>query len=253
MTAAEHRPTFGLVIVGDEILSGKRQDAHLPFLISALKERGLELGWSRIVGDDQALLQQTFRETLTSGAFVFSFGGIGGTPDDLTRACAAEAFGVPLHRHPGAIALLEDQFGEAAYPNRARMADIPLGAELIPNPINRVAGFSLNHHHFVPGFPNMSHPMVTWVLDHYYAGHFAIPAVEQRLLVASIENNLVEIEEAIVAEYPRLRLSSLPNARNRQQVDLGLKGEVALVEQGMVRLRQLLEMAQISYEPIPDS
>lgn len=243
-------PTFGMVIVGDEILSGKRQDAHLPFVISALHARGLELAWCRIVGDDSVLLSQTLRETRASGAVVFSFGGIGGTPDDLTRPCAAGAFAAPLQRHPGAIAMIEQQFGKAAYPIRARMADIPAGSELIPNPINQVPGFSLHEHHFVPGFPNMSHPMIEWVLDQYYAEHFKAAAVEQRLLVASIENNLVEIEETMVAEFPQLKLSSLPNTNHRGQVDLGLKGEKEVVKKGMERLRGLLGLAGIGYQPI---
>lgn len=244
------QPSFGMVIVGDEILSGKRQDAHLPFVIECLHERGLELAWSRIVGDDKALIIQTYRETLASGAVVFSFGGIGGTPDDLTRACAAEAFAVPLKQHPEAIAMIKNQFGQEAYPFRARMADIPEGSTLIPNPVNQVPGFSINHHHFVPGFPNMSHPMIEWVLDQYYAEHFRAADVEQRLLVASIENNLVEIEETIVAEFPQLKLSSLPNTKNRGQVDLGLKGKPEMVEAGMERLRKLLDSAGIDYQEI---
>ncbi len=241
---------FGVVIVGDEILSGKRQDKHLPFVIEVLHQRGLTLSWVRIVGDEPKLLVQTFRETQASGAAVFSFGGIGGTPDDLTRQCAATAFGVPLVRHSQAYEMIVERFGNQAFPHRIRMAELPEGAKLIPNPINQVPGFSIAQHHFVPGFPDMSHPMIEWVLDQYYAHLFKVPEIEKRLLVHSLENDLVEIEEQIVAEFPDLRLSSLPNTRNRGQVDLGLKGAAPRVAAGITRLKTLLEIKGIAYQDI---
>lgn len=96
-------------------------------------------------------------------------GGIGATPDDLTRQCAAEAAGVPMERHPEALALIVEKFGEAAYAKRVLMADFPAGAGIIPNPYNRIPGFSLNRHYFLPGFPEMAWPMMEWVLDTHYA------------------------------------------------------------------------------------
>lgn len=140
----------GLILIGDELLSGLRQDKHLPQVMSFLKARGLPLAWVRMIGDDWDLLLQTLHETLQSNDIVFSFGGIGATPDDLTRQAVAAATGVELIRHPEAVALLEGRFGADAYPNRIRMSELPAGARLIPNPINQIPGFKVQHHHFVP-------------------------------------------------------------------------------------------------------
>src|ERR1043166_8166989 len=107
---------FGAIIIGDEILSGKRQDKHFAKIIETLKTRGLALDWCEIVGDEPDRIAATLRRTFASGAIVFCFGGIGATPDDYTRQSAAVAAGVPIARHPEAVKEIEAQFGEAAYP-----------------------------------------------------------------------------------------------------------------------------------------
>ena len=99
---------------------------------------------------------------------MFSFGGIGATPDDHTRQAAAAALGVPLERHPEAVAEIEARFGADAYPHRVLMAEFPAGASIIPNPFNRIAAFSVRDHHFLPGFPQMAWPMLDWVLATHY-------------------------------------------------------------------------------------
>ncbi|MGV6858310.1 MAG: competence/damage-inducible protein A [bacterium] len=244
----------GIVIVGDEILSGKRQDTHLPFMIEALKQRGLELSWARVVGDETRLLTQTFRETANSGAVVFSFGGIGATPDDITRQCAAEAFDRPITRHPEVARFFEQKFGADAYPMRIRMADLPGGCELIPNPVNQVPGFSVEDHHFVPGFPSMSHPMVEWVLDTHYAQHFAsTPLVEARYnVLRTPESDLIPIMESLLEKYPSMRISCLPSTKIRGAlVDLGLKAEPETVAQASEELKAWMNQQGIPYEAIP--
>ncbi len=239
-----------MVVVGDEILSGKRRDTHFAFVVEALKKRGLELSWARIVGDDHDLLVQTYRETLSSGAAVFSFGGIGGTPDDITRQCAAESFGLEIEAHPQAMEILREKFGYDVYPHKVRMAEFPQGATLIPNPVNRIAGFSINNHHFVPGFPNMSHPMIEWVLDHYYSACFREPEVEMRIIAEAPESRLITIEEEILEKFPQLRLSSLPNTHDRTSVDLGLRGERDVVEKAMASMKKMLDEAGIAYRDV---
>ena len=107
-------PAFGLVIVGDEILSGKRADKHMPKVIELLAERGLSLSWVRYVGDDRPRLQAALRDAFASGDIVFSCGGIGATPDDHTRQCAAAALGVELELHPEAKALIEERMRDVA-------------------------------------------------------------------------------------------------------------------------------------------
>ncbi len=154
----------GLLIVGDEILSGKRKDQHLGKVIDLLHARGIPLAWAQIVGDDEAQIADAIEAAKSRGDVVLSCGGIGATPDDLTRQAAARAFGVPIERHREAEALIVNQYAEKAHPHRVLMADFPRGAAIIPNPVNNVAGFSIGDCYFVPGFPEMAWPMLEWVL-----------------------------------------------------------------------------------------
>lgn len=240
--------SFGAVIIGDEILSGRRQDKHLPRLIGLLAARGLELAWCRYVGDDAELLTATFRETFASGASVFSFGGIGATPDDLTRQCTAAAAGVPLERHPEALGLIVEKFGEAAYPLRVLMADFPKGSVVIPNPYNRIAGFSFRGHHFVPGFPQMAWPMVEWVLDTQYAHLFAPGATVERSVVVlgAVESQLIPLMNEVLAAFPGVKLFSLPTA-GEARIELGVKGEPALAAAAIAHIRDGVQRLGFRY------
>ena len=222
----------GLILIGDELLNGSRQDKHLPAVLAMLQARGLPLAWVRMVGDEYLLLLKTLQETLQTPELVFSFGGIGATPDDLTRQCAATALGRGLIRHPQLQAIIERRFGENAYPNRIRMADLPDGASLIPNPVNQIAGFKVLHHHFVPGFPNMAWPMIEWVLDtHYRHLHDSEPNIDQRWMLENApESELIPMMEELLQTFPDVRLSSLPSTENRFQLDFGLKGKSAAVK-----------------------
>ncbi len=241
----------GLILIGDELLNGSRQDKHLGKTIDLLKARGLPLAWVRMVGDEYPLLINTLRETAQTSEIVFSFGGIGATPDDLTRACAADAFGVRLLRHPQLTALIEGRFGAAAYPNRIRMADLPDGATLIPNPVNQIAGFKVHHHHFVPGFPTMAWPMIEWVLDtHYRQLHDAEPAIDQRWMLQNVpESELIPMMEELLRTFPEVRLSSLPSTENLYQLDFGLKGKKAAVAEAANWFEARMEADQIDYAP----
>ena len=235
-------PRFGLVLIGDELLNGRKQDAHLPAMIPRFAERGLELSWVRTVGDDPDLITRTLVETLDTDDVVFSFGGIGATPDDMTRQCAAAAVGVPIALHPAAEMEIRAQLGEKLNDHHLRMGEFPAGSELIPNPINRIPGFSIRNHHFVPGFPKMAWPMVEWVLDHHYA---AIQApgreVSQTLLLTDTsEGPLIPLMELLLKEFPDLRLACLPDAEGERKVELTLRGAPARVVKGMGRLRELL-------------
>lgn len=231
--------TFGIYIIGDEILSGKRQDAHLSKVIALLSARGLQLSWAHFLGDIPDQITDYLRASMARGDVVFSFGGIGATPDDYTRQCAAEAAGVPIARHAGAVANIEAQYGEAAYPKRVLMADFPQGCDLIPNPVNRVAGFSLQEHYFVPGFPEMAHPMVEWVLDTYYRPLFhTADYLEQSIVVTEAgESDLIDLMNQMLSQFPRLKLFSLPRTNQRRTTEVGMKGESAQVLQAMQVLK----------------
>lgn len=199
---------FGAIIIGDEILSGKRQDGHLTKVISLLAERGLSLSWAEYLGDERAQIAATLRRSMQSQDIVFCFGGIGATPDDQTRQAAADAAGLEIVRHPGAVAEIEARFGAEAYPKRVLMADFPAHAALIPNPVNRVPGFALGHHYFMPGFPEMAWPMTAWILDTHYRTLFQQhQRHEISLLVFDAgESQLLDIMQHITSHYPGLKL-----------------------------------------------
>jgi len=231
--------SIGIYIIGDEILSGKRQDAHLSFVIQALKSRGLQLAWAHYVGDIPAQITSLLQASMQHGDIVFSFGGIGATPDDYTRQCAADAAGVALTRHLGAVAEIEAQYGESAYPKRVLMADLPAGAELIPNPVNRVAGFAINQHYFVPGFPQMAHPMVEWVLDTHYRHLFhQQDYTELSILVMDAgESQLIDLMNHIVQKYPEIKLFSLPKLDSRRTTEVGVKGAAAMANAALEEIK----------------
>lgn len=224
-------PRIGLIIVGDEILSGLRQDKHLTAVIERLTARGLSLSWVQIVGDDRPYLVSVLKRSFASDDLVISCGGIGGTPDDHTRQAAAEALRRPIVRHPGAVDLIRERCEESNQPldeYRLRMADFPEGASLIPNPYNKIAGFTVNSHHFVPGFPVMAWPMIEWVLDTHYK-HIQHAETEYKKalqLFRTPEATITPIMEIIEAEFPGARLYSLPHVGDdklARHIELGVK------------------------------
>ncbi len=236
---------FALIIIGDEILSGKREDKHFAHIRGLLATRGLGLERVTYLGDDRARLTQALAASFAGGDIVFSCGGIGGTPDDHTRQSAAAALGVPLLLHPQARDLIAGRMAEVGHPltpDRLSMGEFPQGAAIIPNPFNRIPGFSICQHHFVPGFPVMAWPMIEWVLDTHYAHLFhAHEAVEQSMNVEGIaEGTLTPLMQAVEAEFPGVRVFSLPHMDPLKQVayhlELGVKGPVELVEAAFSRL-----------------
>ncbi len=233
--------SFGALIIGDEILSGKRQDKHFVKVIDLLKQRGLDLGWCEYLGDDPDRFTAVLKRTFASEDIVFCFGGIGATPDDHTRQCAAKALGVPIVRHAEAAKAIIDRFGDAAYPHRVMMAEFPAGAALVPNPFNRIAGFNVHRHYFLPGFPEMAWPMMEWVLDTHYRHLFnATPPVEQTIITEGAgEGDLIDAMNDIVARFPDLKLSSLPRlvVDNRRIIELGIKGSPDRVAEAMAAMK----------------
>lgn len=240
---------FSIIVIGDEILSGRRKDKHLEQTITLLAARGLELVRAEIIGDVEKRIVETLRRSMATDGVWFCFGGIGATPDDLTRACAATAAGVRLQRHPEAVREIEAQFGADAYPNRILMADIPDGCRIIPNYYNRVPGFSLGHHHFFPGFPEMALPMLEYVLENqyqhlFYKTHF----VEKKLRAYEAhESELLDLMNGIVNDFPQLRFSSLPHIGVDAFVEFGFKGEQKDVEGAYERFCQHLNENRIRY------
>ena len=247
MSPASPSPDIGLVIVGDEILSGKRADKHLPKVIELLAARGLQLAWAEYVGDSPQRITATLRRAFASGDVVFSCGGIGATPDDHTRQCAGAPLGVPIELHPGAEALIRERMQDVAReqgvpyePDRAdnihrlNMGVFPQGATLIPNPYNKIPGFSVRDVHFVPGFPVMAWPMIEWVLDQRYAHLFRRDAYLEKSVIVfgAMEATLTPLMEQVERDHPGVKVFSLPSVDHPQygrHIDLGVKGEPAAV------------------------
>jgi molybdopterin-biosynthesis enzyme MoeA-like protein len=251
-------PEFGLVIVGDEILSGKRQDKHLPKVIELLTVRGLSLAFADYVGDDPQRLTQTLQRAFAHHGVVFCCGGIGATPDDHTRQSAAAALGVALVLHPEAEQLIRERTRDVALEqglpyepmrednlHRLNMGRFPAGADIIPNPYNKIPGFTCRGPagtvHFVPGFPVMAWPMIDWVLSTCYAD-MARPGerMEKSVIVmGSMEATLTPLMEAIEAEFAGIKVFSLPSVDHPEygrHIELGVKGPVPLVEQAFGQL-----------------
>ena len=163
-----HTPHFFALIIGTEILNRRREDAHFDFVTKALAKKGHTLTGSFVIEDNPALIVQTIKFIASQpNPVLFSFGGIGSTPDDHTRKCAAIALrGGDFVVHEEAKHIIEEKLGEAAYPHPIKMAELPKGAALLDNPVNKMPAFSLDERYFfMPGFPEMSHPMVTEILE----------------------------------------------------------------------------------------
>lgn len=264
---------IGLIIIGDEILSGKRTDKHFPKVVELLTARGLQLSWAEYVGDNRARITSVLKRTLASDDIVFSCGGIGATPDDHTRQCAAAALGVPLELHPEAKAKIEERLADVAREagkepdchapentHRLKMGEFPQGCSIIPNPFNKIPGFSVQHgehgaHYFVPGFPVMAWPMIEWALDTHHSHLFCkVPRLEKAVLVFEMtESTLTPLMEAIEAEFPLVKVFSLPgvgDATIRRHIELGVKGEPAQVEVAFAKMLAGLDRIEVEYRGV---
>lgn len=245
---------FGLIVVGDEILSGKRLDKHMPKVIELLAARGLSLTWAEYVGDEPARITAALARAFASGDVVFSTGGIGATPDDHTRQCAAAALGVPLLLHPEAEVLIRERIQDTAKEqgiayepdrpdnvHRLNMGVFPTGAEIIRNPYNKIPGFSVNDVHFVPGFPVMAWPMIETVLDTRYTDLFAHgQSIEKSVVVyGAMEATLTPLMQDIETAHPGIKVFSLPSVDHPvhgRHIELGVKGDRALIEAAYAQL-----------------
>ncbi len=260
---------FGLIIIGDEILSGKRADKHFATVVELLGARGLRLAWTQILGDDRDRLVALLRSTFAAGDAVFSCGGIGATPDDHTRQAAAAALGLELALHPEAERMIAIRCAELAAigrgvadmnapenRHRLHMGEFPIGAEIVPNPYNKIPGFSIGDHHFVPGFPVMAWPMIEGVLDSRYRHLFhREPRVERSALVyGTPESAVTPLMEALEVEFAGARVFSLPSVGEdgrRQHIEIGVKAAPERIEEAFARLLSGLREMGVELELVP--
>ncbi|AWB34192.1 competence/damage-inducible protein A [Orrella marina] len=247
---------IGVIIVGDEILSGRRQDKHLGKVIEMLSSRGLSLAWARILSDDRALLTKAYQESFESGDIVFSCGGIGATTDDHTRQAVAAALGVDLVLHPEAEFEIAQRCAEMASKGqgtadmsapenqrRLQMGTFPAGSQIVPNPYNRIPGFFIHDHTFVPGFPVMAWPMLEWTLDHRYAHlHQTVRTEELSFVAYNIpESRIAPSLEEIEQRWQDVKAFSLPSVgegARAAHIELGVKGPLDSAKPAIAFLRE---------------
>ncbi|MBD3798318.1 molybdopterin-binding protein [Sulfuricurvum sp.] len=201
-------PHFYAVIIGSEILNARREDKHFLFIRDALLRRGHTLFSSFIIKDDPTLIYNTFTMIKNDpDAVMFSFGGIGSTPDDLTRQMAANVFSDgQLIPHEQFTTDIIERFADAAYPHRIHMADLPKNSGLLYNVINNMSGFYLEERYFfMPGFPEMSHPMVEEALERFYP--CALISFRKTLIANTSENTLIDVMKSLDSDVD---FSSLP-------------------------------------------
>ncbi|MCM1129145.1 MAG: molybdopterin-binding protein [Alistipes senegalensis] len=255
----------GLMIIGDEILSGKRSDSHFSAVVDILKVRGMRLDWAEYLRDDPERITAALRRSFAAPGIVFCCGGIGATPDDYTRRCAADALGVPLVLHPEAEVLILERIREVAARHgrtvdetapdnrqRLRMGEFPEGARIIPNPVNRIPGFSVGTHYFFPGFPEMAHPMMEWVLDTYHRADFHLLEEAEKSLTAygAVEAVMTPLLEEIERDFPAVKVFSLPHiggAGQRGYVELGVKGSRTCLDEAFARLEEGVRQTGAEY------
>jgi len=238
---------FYAVIIGTEILNGRRSDKHFAFVQQCLAAQGHTLFASLVIKDDAALIEATYGMVKRDpDAVMFSFGGIGSTPDDLTRAVAARVFtGAPLQRHFSFERDIIERFGAEAYPHRIHMADLPRDAALLKNPVNNMSGFALSaRYFFVPGFPEMAHPMIDEAVRRYFPG--TRKTLRRTLLAETGENTLIGVMEQMP---DTVEFSSLPMYRDgKPRVEISVAGtDAAQVEESFELFTRFLDSHRIAY------
>ncbi len=214
---------FYAVIIGTEILNGRRNDKHFPFLKQLLEERGYTLFASFVIKDDAELIERTYRMIMADpNSVMFSFGGIGSTPDDLTRSVASKVFtDKPPVRHKKFERDIIERFGDDAYPHRIFMSDLPEGSELLKNPVNNMSGFYLQKRFFfVPGFPEMAHTMILQAMNAFFPQNDKI--YRHTLLAHTGEASLIDLMKEVPSD---IEFSSLPILnRGNPMVEISVAG-----------------------------
>ena len=203
-------PTAAMLVIGDEILSGRTRDANMHFLAGQLTERGIDLKEVRVVSDDAQAIIAAVKALSTSYDHVFTSGGIGPTHDDITADCIAAAFGVPIDVREDARALLQahyDRSGQELNAARLRMARIPDGAELIDNPVSTAPGFSLGNVHVMAGVPSVFKAMVAGILPKLTGG---APLLSRTLRLMIGEGDIAGPLGGFAQEFPTLSVGSYP-------------------------------------------
>ena len=234
-------PTAAILVIGDEILSGRTRDSNLHYLAGELTRAGIALREARIVADVHAEIVAALRSLSGRYDHVFTTGGIGPTHDDITADAVAEAMGAGIGPRADAMALLQAHYDRSGLPfneARQRMARIPEGARLIENPVSIAPGFSIENVHVMAGVPNIFQAMVASVLPGLTGGP---PLLSQNLRVDRGEGEVAEAFGALAAEFPDLSMGSYPFIQNGAYgTNLVIRGtDPGRLAEAMVRLTRL--------------
>ena len=234
-------PTAAMLVIGDEILSGRTRDSNMHYLAQELTRIGITLREVRVVADEHPGIVAALRALAASHTHVFTSGGIGPTHDDITADAVAEAMGASIGHRADAMALLQAHYDRAGLPfneARQRMARVPEGATLIDNPVSTAPGFTLGNVHVMAGVPNIFQAMVASVLPKLTGG---APLLSQTLRVNRGEGEIAGPFGALAAEYPDLSMGSYPFLQNGAHgTNLVIRGtDAAQVDAAMLRLTRL--------------
>jgi molybdenum cofactor synthesis domain-containing protein len=221
--------TACVVIIGNEILSGRTQDANLTFLAQGLNDIGVRLREARVIADDTPTIVGTVNEVRRKFDYVFTTGGIGPTHDDITAPSIAEAFGVPLILHPEARRILESHYPPGGLNEaRLRMAQVPEGASLLPNPISRAPGFRIGNVFVLPGVPQIMQAIFN-ELKHRLKGGAKV--FSRSISCTMGEGTIAKDLAALQARYADLEIGSYPYFRRS---DFGVTLVVRGTERGRI-------------------
>ena len=231
-------PTAAMLVIGDEILSGRTRDSNMHYLAGELTRIGIRLTEARVVADEHGSIVAALNALRGAYDHVFTSGGIGPTHDDITADAIAAAFGVPITHRADAMALLGAHYERQGLPfneARQRMARIPDGAALIENPISTAPGFTLENVHVMAGVPSIFQAMVASVLPKLTGG---APLLSQSLRVNRGEGEIAADFGALASEFPDLQMGSYPfNTNGVYGTNLVIRGtDPGRLDQAMTRL-----------------
>ena len=236
-------PTAAVLIIGNEVLSGRTQDANINWLAVELAKLGVLLQEARVVADTEAAIVEAVRALSARYTYVFSTGGIGPTHDDITAACMAKAFGVALELNEEARGILKahyDAMGTELNEARLRMAHIPVGAMLLENPVSRAPGFKIGNVFVLPGVPKIMRAIFDLLVPSLETG---APVVAHSVTADLREGDIAAPLAEIAAHYPNVDIGSYPALRGTHfAVTLVCKGvDVAAVAAAHREVRQMVE------------
>lgn len=239
-------PTAAILVIGDEILSGRTREGNAHHLAQVLTATGIDLGEIRVVSDDTQQIVNAVRalDSSLGGAYdlLFTSGGIGPTHDDITADAVAEAHGTTVEIDPEARAMIQarcDRMGTELTSNRLRMARVPVGATLIQNAVSAAPGFSIGNTHVMAGVPEVFRGMVDWLIPRLPVGR---PVRSQSVEVRRGESDVAEDLKAVAGEYADLSFGSYPfNDGDGWGTNLVVRGlDETRVAEGMAVLKQRL-------------